>query len=225
MDKETAESVLTLIGLGLARVLSYAYGGFLALVIARILDPSHTAAFFGNLPWGLIILVCFVVGAGLYRAHRSLVIPIHHLFGCFLFWFWDKLNGTAKEESVSPTRWLNSLRVARCRRILAYNVLRHDPDFMTSEEQERLNLLHAEFGLVVMAAEACFIGAAYARWHVSSHAVFWVWLATGFVLLVASYPAPLQQHATECLRWRIREKSGIVSETLKKYGLLKAPNA
>ena len=218
------------IGRGLSRLLSYAYGGFLAAVILHFFDPGGTGDFFKkDRTWELLVLACIVVGAGIYRAHRSAVIPVHHWIGCFLFWVWDKLNGTPKEKSVSPTRWFNSLGVPRCRRILAYNVLRHDPEFMSSDEQERHNLLHAEFGLVVMAAEGCFVGAAYARLHSSSSfsPLWWIWLVMGFLLVAASYPAPLQQHATECLRWRVREKEeknkegiGAVSATLIKYGLL-----
>jgi len=112
--------------------------------------------------------------------------------------------------------------------MLAYNVLRRDPDFLDEKERERLNLAHAEFGLVVIMAEGCFVAAAYAFSHPSSHPAWWVWSSLGVFLWFASYPAPLYQHAAECLRWRVREETdkdketglGAVSTILKKYGLL-----
>jgi hypothetical protein len=233
MENDKVGTVLKLVGRWLSRLLSYAYGGFLALIIFRVVDPDHADKLFNkDLPWEVAGLACIVIGAGIYRAHRSAAIPIHHWFACFLFFLWDKLNRTSKGNSVSPTRWFNSLGVHPCRRILAYNILRHDSQFMTAEEQEGLDLKHAEFGLVVMAAEGCFFGAAYTKLHPClrpSSPAWWVWLVVGILLLAVSYPAPMQEHAIECLRWRFREneekdkegnKTRPVSATLRKYGLV-----
>jgi hypothetical protein len=218
----------------------------LALLIFHFVEPDKAKTLIVDFGWQLVVLACVVIGAGIYRAHRSAVIPIHHSFGCYLFWVWDERRvwgknksdeRTKEAESVSPTRWFRSLGVEKYRLILAYNILRHDPDFLTKEEEKRLDLMHAEFGLVVMAAEACIFGAAYA-----AHKLFWfhclkwwvplVWLGVGFLLFAASYPAPMQEHAIECLRWRTREneeekeedgtkiRTYPVTTALKKYGLL-----
>lgn len=224
----TIQAVEKMIGRWLSRLLSYTYGGALALVVFRIVDPDRAEMLFRGLPWELGVLALVIIGAGIYRAHRSAVIPIHHWFGCFLFWLWDKANGTPAEKSMSPTRWFNSMKVGRCRRILAYNILRHDPEFLDPVEENRLDLRHAEFGLVVMSAEACFVGAVYAKLRYPSSPAWWGWAAVCLLFIAASYPAPLQQHASECLRWRIREdeeeregvKTRPVSTALRKYGLL-----
>ena len=228
MEPGTIEAVEKMIGRWLSRLLSYTYGGLLALAVFRIVDPGRAEGLFKDLPWELGVLALVTLGAGLYRAHRSAVIPIHHWFGCFLFRLWDKWNNTSMEDSVSPTRWFNSMRVGRCRRMLAYNILRHDPEFLSRDEQDRLDLRHAEFGLVVMAAEACFVGAVYAKLRWPSSPAWWAWAGVCVLFIAASYPAPLQQHASECLRWRVREReekvgdveTHPVSTTLKKYGLM-----
>ena len=221
------EAILKLFGRGLSRLLRYSFGGFLAVVIAGKVNPVGTEQFFKAVTWQLGALACVVVGAGIYAIHRSAVIPIHHWIGCFVFWLWDKWNGTTCKDSLSPTRWFHSMGVDRCRRMLAYNVLRRDPEFIKDDdERERLDLAHAEFGLIVMAAEGSFVAAAYAATHQASSPVWWVWLGVGFLLWGFSYPGPIQQHASECLRWRERERTekengiGVVTKILRKYGLL-----
>ena len=72
METKTAQAVLELIGRRLSRLLSYAYGGFLAVVILHFFDPGGTGDFFKkDRTWELVVLACIVVGAGIYRAHRS----------------------------------------------------------------------------------------------------------------------------------------------------------
>lgn len=245
MTDEIKRTVLELVERELSRLLNYAYAGVLALLTFHFVASAKAKTLISDLGWELVVLTCVVIGAGIYRAHRSAVIPLHHLFACFLFWVWDErpLWGTPNPErtngakSVSPTRWFGSLGVEKYHRILAYNILRHDPIFLPREEQKRLDLIHAEFGLVVMAAEACTFGAAYAAYKLFRfHCLAWwvplVWLAVGLLLLAASYPAPMQEHAIECLRWRTRENNNgddkqtntrqPVSTTLRKYGLLKS---
>lgn len=229
---ETAETVLKLFGSGFSRLLRYSFGGFLAVAIAAKVNQAGTELYVKTLPWELDALTIVVVGVGIYAAHRSLVIPVHHWIACFLFWLWDQRiwrggkNPTPAAESPSPTRWLRSLDVKPCRLMLAYSVLRRDPEFTDDKERERLDLAHAEFGLIVMMAEGCFVAAAYTFKHPTSDPAWCVWFIGGLLLLAASYPGPLQQHASECLRWRARENSektngvGAVSAALKRNGLL-----
>jgi hypothetical protein len=227
----------------LSRLLNYAYAGFLALLIFHFVESDKAKTLINDLRWQLVVLACIVIGAGIYRAHRSAVIPIHHWIACILFRVWEWINHTKEKDSVSPTHWFKVLGVPWGRRILAYNILRHDTDFMKDEERKRLDLMHAEFGLVVMAGEACIFGAGYAAYKLFRfHSLAWwvplVWLVVGILVLAASYPAPMQEHAIECLHWRTREKEGDeveveeddkkiktkiknpVTTTLKKYGLL-----
>ena len=90
----TAEAILKLFCRGLSRLVRYSFGGFLAVVIAATVNPAGTAEYFKARPWELAALACVVVGAGIYAAHRSAVIPVHHWIGCFLFWLWDRMNKT-----------------------------------------------------------------------------------------------------------------------------------
>jgi hypothetical protein len=92
--------------------------------------------------------------------------------------------------------------------------------FLNDNEKERLNPAQTEFGLIVMMAEGCFAAAWYASLHPLCSNPDW-WWKLGLFLLAASYPGPLQQHASECLRWRARERvSGAVSKVLRDYDLL-----
>ncbi len=223
---EVGETILKTFGVGLSRLLRYSFGGFLAVVIAAKVEPKSTEEYLNVLGWPLNALAVFIVSVGIYAAHRSLVIPLHHGFGCFLFRVWDRLNGTSEKESLSPTRWFRSLGVKPYRLMLAYNILRRDGTFLDKKEREELSVAHAEFGLVVMMAEGCFLAAAYVHTHRTSQPASWVWVIAGLVLWLASYPGPLQQHAIECSRWRARENTektggvGVVTAVLKKYGLL-----
>jgi len=83
MNMGIAEDVLKRFGDSLSRLLRYSFGGFLAVVIAAKVNPVGAAELLHALTWELAAVACVVVGAGIYTAHRSVVIPVHHWIGCF----------------------------------------------------------------------------------------------------------------------------------------------
>ena len=66
--KIDTESILKHFGISLSVLLRYSFGGFLAAVIAAIVNRAGTKEFFGALGWELGALASIVVGAGIYAA-------------------------------------------------------------------------------------------------------------------------------------------------------------
>src|SRR5437899_31410 len=98
-------SALGNLRVGLSRLLRYAFGGFLLIVLAAVLNPGDTGNVLNEIPWELTAFSVIVLGAGVYTTHRSVVIPIHHLVLCFLLWAWEVLR--LRSEFVE--RWANRL--------------------------------------------------------------------------------------------------------------------
>lgn len=211
-------AALVKLGVGLSRLLRYSFGGFLVLVLAAVVNPTGTKRVVDALTWQVTAPVAVVVGSGLYAAHRSLVIPLHHLGLCFILYLSDAICGTSPTASTSPTRWLGSLSVPVSRRMLAYTTLRRF-DFFPRREKEALDLAHAEIGSVVMLAEGFAAAATYAmacpcRTRVEPLPL---WLLSG-AFLVASYMSAIAQHRSECLRFQCQR--GRVILVLRSRGLL-----
>lgn len=191
----------------LSRVLRYSYPGFLTFFLASVInDPNYSKI--SALGWPLILLVSVAIGAGLYSIHRALIIPVHYLGLTFLLWIWDRLRKIKEEDSTSPTRWLRSLGVERCRLMLAYVSLRRTEGFLHESEQRKLAVAHAENGLIVMTAEGFFVVAALIGCHHEwdSHGIGWFpFLVVGIVLWVGSYFMAIEQHKLECMSWRQKQ--------------------
>jgi hypothetical protein len=198
------EKALQQLGVGLSRLLRYSFGGFLLIVLSALVNREQTGHILKAIPWQLTALAAVVVGAGLYAAHRSLVIPLHHLGLCFILFVCERWRNIPRADSTSPTRWLGHIGVPRFRRITAYMMLRSD--FFSEEERETLNVAHAENGLVVMLAEGFAAAAVYAMSYptesVSSRPLWVLCL----LFLLASYPRAVLQHQSECMRLRSRER-------------------
>lgn len=73
---EHLAKVLEALGIGLSRLLRYSYGGFLLIVLASVVNPIDTEKTLKPMPWELAALSAVVLGAGIYAAHRSLVVPL-----------------------------------------------------------------------------------------------------------------------------------------------------
>jgi len=208
------------LGLGLSRVLRYAYPGFLLVLLASVLNPSGTEEVIKALTPQFSAVVALVVGAGLYAAHRSLVIPIHHSLLCALFYGYETVARVPSSESRSPTRWLGKeVGVKLGWRMMAYTVLRQS-DLYEKDEKQALNIAHAESGLVVVTATGLLAAGVFAAAvpkntpPVPSAILF----AFSIAFLVASYPRAWAQHSLECLRMKTKRKK--VEEVLRAYGLL-----
>lgn len=108
--------------------------------------------------------------------------------------------------------------VKRFQRMWAYSTLRRS-DFLGEEEKARLDVAHAEGGLVVMTAEGLFLAAWYGWAYPDKTQVdYRVFLFLAVAFLVASYPGAWEQHSLECISWRTREKD--VQRTLETFGIL-----
>ncbi len=211
--------VLQAMGLGLSRLIRYAYPGFLLIFIASIVNAPMTGQIIKALTPQVAMITAVIIGAGLYATHRGLIIPVHHFFLCVAFYVYEKIRCIPAEKTVSPTRWLGEIvGVAFGRRILSYSALRHG-DFFGDKESCRLNVAHAESGLVVMTAEGLLAAALYAnafpdKTSVAPEVLF---ILSG-LFLIASYFWPWAQHSSECLR--MKKKEAEVRQTLCNEGLL-----
>lgn len=223
MDFGTA---LDRLGLGLSKLLRYSFGGFLLLVVAAVVNPDETGKILDVMPWQLSALSAIVVGVGIYAAHRSLIIPAHHLGLCWLLWIWERTKrtrgtrGVAAIDSVSPTRWLGSdtIGIPLGRRMFAYTLLRQS-DFFSEDERKKLDVAHAESGLVVMMTEGLVAAWVFTMLYSDKSQLDWLPLCIlTFVSLVASYPRPIGLHIVECIRFRTNP--GDVKDKLRDFGLL-----
>ena len=247
MEVKDIGEILKALGVGLNQMLRYFYGGVLLLFLGSVVNSDKTGKIVDAIHPTLAVVVALVVGAGLYATHRSLVIPFHHLFGCFLFWAWEtwrlkrgssdqarwklwkyKCAKVPKEQSRSPTRWLGSteITVRPCLRMWAYSTLRRR-DLWTEDEKRKLDVAHAENGLVVMTFEGFLVAGVFAVF-----AYFWpemlvnnagikaaVFFVLSGVFLLASYPMAWEQHTLECLY--MRTKVDDVRRILESTGILR----
>ncbi len=205
------------LGVGLSRLLRYSFGGFLLVVLSSVVNPDGAKLVVGAISWQLAALSAFVLGVGLYAAHRSFVIHIHHLLLCFFFWIPDRLSGTKPQESLSPTRWLASLKVPKLRRISAYTALRHS-DLFSEKERTDFDITHAELGLIVMISEGLLLAGVYA-WFEPTARIGWAPLfILSVAFFVASYPGPWLEHRIECML--LRTKQVDVERILRDRGLI-----
>jgi hypothetical protein len=214
--------VVEKLGVGLSRLLRYSFAGFLVIVIAAIVNPTDTETILKAIPWQLTALAAVVVGGGVYAAHRSLFIPVHHLGLCFILYLGDCFSHVPPADSTSPTRWLGSIGVPWFRRMLAYTALRWC-EFFPKQEREALDVAHAESGLVVMLAEGFAAAALYAMAYPSKSLVapLSLFLLAG-VFFVASYPSAVGQHRLECMRFRASATE--VRTKLQERGILARRN-
>ncbi len=212
------DKALKTLGIGLSRVLRYSYGGFLVVAFGSVVNPPGMQIILKTISWELTALSALVIGAGIYAAHRSVVIPIHHLTLSGVFRFLEFVGQTQANATCSPTRWLASIGVRRFRRMYGYSTLRRS-NFLPEHERERLDIAHAENGLVVMTAEGLFAAAWYASIYPENSLVGpWPLSVLGLMFWVASYPGALEQHSLECMHWRTRADDARI--VLRSFGVL-----
>ncbi len=195
------------LGVGLSRILRYSYPGFLLILLGALVDSKNTSFVVDAIGPFVTVVSLIVVGAGLYAAHRSVVIPLHHLLGCLLFVLLEWPRGIRREEieprTSSPTRWLKSIGVKRCKLIFAYGVLRRG-SLWDREEKDALNVAHAENGLVVITFVGFLLAWLYGQFFPSdlTTTASIILPSLSILFLVASYPMAFEQHTVECLYMR-----------------------
>jgi hypothetical protein len=207
------------LGLGLSRLLCYSYGGFLLVVCAACFAPSGIKTLIDALHPSLAILAIVVIGSAIYVLHRTIVMPVHHVFVCWFLRVTDKSGdiGDLAETTSSPTIYLGeALGVAPGRRTNAYNVLRRS-DFFTNKES--LDVAHAENSLLVMTGVGLFIAAVYGLGQSSSLMLTVTLLVLAIVFIAASFKAEKIQYSVECMA--IRERPIEAMKILVKTGILR----
>lgn len=216
---DRVREIIEALGLGLSRIIRYAYPGFLLILLAALVNTARTEEIIKAMTPEVTMVVALVIGAGLYATHRGVVIPVHHFLLCVAFYVYEKIRRVPAAQTQSPTRWLGEIvKVKYGRRILAYSTLRHGA-FWDEEERRKLNVAHAEGGLVVITAEGLLVAGLYANAfpdeaRLPSDVLF---VLSG-LFFFASYLSPWAQHALECLHMKNREDK--VRENLRKAGLL-----
>ncbi len=208
-----SKDFLQSLGIGLSRVLRYSFGGFLLIVVIAFAETTKAQAVVEAIGWELTSLCALIIGTGVYAVHRSLVIPLHHLFGIGLLNLGELISNRPKNgkrssdaenrtdsriDSLSPTHWLAYLGVPKFRRMIAYARLRRD--FFDEKERTSLDVVHAESGLSVMVSEA-FLGAS-AYFYMAKQSERLDLLAVGVGLFVLSAASGIQQHRVECGRFK-----------------------
>jgi hypothetical protein len=207
------------LGLGLSRLLCYSYGGFLLVVCAACFAPSGIKTLIDALHPSLAILAIVVIGSAIYVLHRTIVMPVHHVFVCWFLRVTDKSGdiGDLAETTSSPTIYLGeALGVAPGRRTNAYNVLRRS-DFFTNKES--LDVAHAENSLLVMTGVGLFIAAVYGLGQSRSLMLTVTLLVLAIVFIAASFKAEKIQYSVECMA--IRERPIEAMKILVKTGILR----
>ncbi|NQU23445.1 MAG: hypothetical protein HQ567_19360 [Candidatus Nealsonbacteria bacterium] len=214
-----SDDLVKSLNLGLSRFLRYSYAGLLVLLaFVHFADKTSRDKLF-ELDWSLIGLGVVIVGAMVYTVHRSVVIPVHHAIGCLIFYVFHDVWVEPKNR-MSPVGCLLIGLRAGCqskglsvgyllpRAFICYSLLRRDKRVFSDVEGR--NIDHAENGMVVMTAVACFLMILFD----SSHWVLWGSLLA--VSLVASYIRGWSTHAVECRMLKYKRK--LVAETLSEYG-------
>jgi len=213
------KEIIEALGLGLSRIIRYAYPGFLLILLAALVNTPRTAEIIKAMTPEVTVVVAFVIGAGLYATHRGFLIPVHHFLLCVAFYIYEKIRRVPADRTQSPTRWLGEIvKVKYGQRILAYSTLRHG-GFWDEEERRKLNVAHAESGLVVITAEGLLLAALYANAFPNEARVrSGVLFVLSGLFYFASYFWPWAQHTVECLYMKNNEDK--VRENLTKAGVL-----
>ena len=209
-----AEKFLKALGIGLSKALRYTFPGFLLVSMLVSIDQSTALLVVSTLGWQLTTLCALALGVGLYATHRGLIIPLHHLLGCFILSCGDFFLHIKPENSLSPTRWLGYLKVPRFRRFLAYTLLRHD--FFDEKQREYLDVRHAEDGLIILISETFIAAETLYPWLHSTRDFDPGWpLIFGIILFLLSSVTDIQQHRIECVYLKTDEAK--VTQIVKKF--------
>lgn len=181
--------------IGLNELLRWSFLGFLAIGLLMLLAFKETRQRIEILtPLGTLVVIS-ILSVGLYAAHRSLMIWLHHLLGTLIFYMIQFR--TRDEDLISPTRWLGrALQVRFGYRMLTYRILRNE---FFADSQKR-NVAHAVNGLIVMFFEGFLLAAILVcLYHPQPQKPAFILFVLAVISLVASYPMAWFQHSEECL--------------------------
>lgn len=186
-------------GIGLNRLIRYAYAGFLFAFFMALFKPGLTASNIKTMTPGLAAITILMIGIGFYIAHRTVIIPLSHLLliGIFAFAYRNK------NIKICPTAILNHYyTIPRGRRMLAYSILRRSSFF---KNKEQLDVAHAEGGILVITFTACLLASGYVKYveckepQADLPGNWIIYLVISLVSLLASLIWGWIQHAAEGL--------------------------
>lgn len=80
------QKIFQSLSIGLSRALRYSIPGVILICTFAIVEPAKAKSVYDTIGWQFAVFFTLVIGIGLYATHRSLVIPVHHIVGCFLLW-------------------------------------------------------------------------------------------------------------------------------------------
>lgn len=186
------------LGLGLLRLLSYSYGGFLLVVFAACFSGSQTKAVIDALHPSVAVLAIIVIGAAIHVLYRTVFVPIHHLLLSLFFRMGDQARGAGAhgEFSSNPIRYLGeALGVPPRKRITAYHILRRSDFF---PDKGSLDVARAENGLLIMTSVGLLLATGFSLIQGRSLALTVTLFVLSLVFLVASLRAEWVQHSVEC---------------------------
>lgn len=220
-------SGLDKLNLGLSWFIRYVVtGAVLAFVVAYLADPEGTVikaipdkVFSSEI---LVTLALFVIGAPAYHFHHEVAIRAHHLLLCSVFRIWEALWRVDARDSWNPVRLLGSPRffeVKLFRRFAAYSALRREKDVFP--DSERLYVLHAVYGVPVLAAEA-FLALFIGKWIQTAPAQpSYGLLLVSVACLVISLVPPYRLHRREGARMKAVGAAVAIRRTLAAHGFCK----
>ncbi len=217
------------LGIGFSRLLRYSYSGLMIILFMMVFHYDWIKERVTDFGTSLTIIGTIVIGTGVYALFRGIVIPIHHLIGIGIHTLCEKKleKGirarftSKKDKSMNPVVWLrHGLTKAKGNGvqfgwgIIAYSYLRGVGVF---GNEKKLNVKHAELGLVVMTSVFLITGAVY-DYFVTKKGYGLEMFIPAVVLLLLSYPPALVQHALECKI--LKKKENEVTSYLAEVGLI-----
>lgn len=203
--------------LDLSNYIRYLHPIVLLYVLSYIVNPEGLEEILDSIPTYITIPTTLIVGIVLYTLHRYSVIPLHHIFLCFMFYIWNLVRGKHNdpEKVLSPTRYLYlGFGIPFGKRIMYYTVLRRS-DFFPN--RETLNVDHAKNGIFVMTGTGVLIAALilYFNPQLGSGSRYFFNLF-GLCYLI-SYVVAWYQHSRECQFMRANPNR--IEEIFKRQGL------
>ncbi len=222
------------LGIGLSRLLRYAYPGFLLAVSAAIIDPIHTKTVIEALTPTFSALAALAIGAALYVFHRRIFIPIHHAGLCALFSLSPR--GKDWKTSPNPVKYLEGkFHFGFWTAMRAYTVLRSSDFFDVGigkgddklDIKRQLDLEHAEHHLLIFTFEGMAIASGVALSMDDKQGLFYVFLALAIIFLAASYPPSWALHSkeTHIIKRIEKSKENSIARVLFAFGMVDSENA
>lgn len=187
-----------------ARLLKYSYGGFVASVVAVLIDYEAVQRVVIALGPVLSPLAAIGLGVCIYVLHREVWGElVLYRFLSFVHDIYDQVKRQKGVRVTNTLTYLGSLGVQPRDRRAAYNAVRNS--FFKADMRARFDLLHTELHLLWITVDVLIGAIAYQL--ATHHPHLALSIATGFLVL-AAIVADIRQHQVECHQLKIAEEKG-----------------